>query len=769
MSTLDDYLADQFHTDRQELKHLEETISKTCQTLVDTFATDTAWPYSLTKGTTKPPERLSHSTTAMVLLSLQKALGEWKPPNAGATSFATPPEFFGEGSASKDLRSKTKQCVDTAASTLINGTSVGGKIETTSATYGSNDPLTLYFVTALSSQTNTEKTDWEEHRKFVLGRLEALQDTAPRPENFIKYFDFTKEAVKSDPIQNAFVPLRLVQSMLLAGKGNAIPSGFREYFETTLHDQLSFSSIPDSRFDPAELAFCLEGLLISQRHVIDRALLDRVMEVLSAAQQKSAFWRPTKPFLATDRGMTLFPISVEVANSILRSCEMFDGRDTRNTVASANIDLFRRYWQWLNARKVTFETRLGDQQVSVLGWDSEHVNKVDVVHVWETSQILEFLIAYHRLLRAHIARTSLTLARFNVRQPIKSSDSWDEITESCEPVVSLGEHYQVYKRIGESFVKPRQSGTGPKSFSMLLYGPPGTGKTTVAEKVADALSFPLITITVSDFLAGGGGNVEARAKAIFDVLMSQSNCVVLFDEIDAFLLDRDTDRYTKQETLFQFMTPGMLTKLNDLRKAERLIFIIATNYQNRIDSAIKRTGRIDYQYLLLPYDKCGRERIISALSGSTIDEDITALGRASLFLGYPDLRNTIQKSFGSVDIPSLCKELAALDRTTRLATFTTRLPDAKGPGKEELNKWPLEEFICLLTLALEDAPHTAHLIDSAACRAFFNVRRTESGSLKEILDRHSKQSPGGVPTAVVDYLEKLAPHPEKLAPRPRKK
>ena len=58
------------------------------------------------------------------------------------------------------------------------------------------------------------------------------------------------------------------------------------------------------------------------------------------------------------------------------------------------------------------------------------------------------------------------------------------------------------------------------------------------------------------------------------------------------------------------MTPGMLTKLNDLRRKKRLIFIIATNYENRIDAAIKRTGRIDKRYLVLPQDAKARRRMI---------------------------------------------------------------------------------------------------------------------------------------------------------------
>jgi hypothetical protein len=58
------------------------------------------------------------------------------------------------------------------------------------------------------------------------------------------------------------------------------------------------------------------------------------------------------------------------------------------------------------------------------------------------------------------------------------------------------------------------------------------------------------------------------------------------------------------------MTPGMLVKLRDLRKAKRAIFVICTNYEDRIDKAAKRQGRIDESLLVLPPDWSNRIRIL---------------------------------------------------------------------------------------------------------------------------------------------------------------
>src|SRR5207244_5186447 len=51
----------------------------------------------------------------------------------------------------------------------------------------------------------------------------------------------------------------------------------------------------------------------------------------------------------------------------------------------------------------------------------------------------------------------------------------------------------------------------------------------------------------------------------------------------------------------------------NLRDRKDPIFIIATNYAERIDRAIKRRGRVDDQYLVLPPDKERRVKILSEL------------------------------------------------------------------------------------------------------------------------------------------------------------
>jgi DNA polymerase III delta prime subunit len=493
---------------------------------------------------------------------------------------------------------------------------------------------------------------------------------------------------------NAFVPLRAIKACALRFDPKLAFSNLRSVFEGGLHDQLSFSAIPDSRFDPAELLFCLEGLLLCAPESVDPALFDRVLAVLADKQNTSAHWRPNKPFVASATGSVMLPLSVEGANSLLRSAEIMDRSRRHDLFTSKCVPLLRRFWNWLLARSVQF-SREGDDCV---GWHSEHVNAADLIHIWDTSQVVEFMLNYRLLLQRHIANTTLTLSGVDIRYPqplraaldwtAKSKPDWDDVAEAREPVRKLGDKYKVYKRAGDDFVKPRKANVGTKLYSALLYGPPGTGKTSLAKLVSDALDWPLLTVTVSDFLGSGGAMVEARVKAVFDMLEAQFEKVILFDEIDAFLLDRDSRFYRDQDTIFQFLTPGMLTKLNDLRAAERSIFIIATNYANRIDPAIKRLGRIDTQLLLLPPDRQRRRQMFQKLKLPTVQRDSAAA--ESLYLGWSDIKAAMAEFRKGKHITDVLEAAVA----------------STGPRHYGRRVWtdkafPIEEAHCLYKLAQE--------------------------------------------------------------------
>jgi len=704
---LEKYLNECYPSDIQDVSEVEAILASAIMVFENEADFEkSAWPYAIPSASASPM-LLSQSTTAMIVNTLLRYRGSFNS-KVSKSDFNSKKNLFPIDGA---LKRCTSGRVFFAIDFLLSDVLTESSLAVRSGTFGNQDIFTIAWLAELvdadfAFEPDTASNAEARSKKMNLLRekLKSLIEGKSKEWLSSKVALFTPLNGVSE--KHSFPILRLVQ----AGRQlKAIPdySEFFTFFEKLLHEQLSFSSIPDSRFDPAELMFCLEGMLLCGKNSVDRTIFDRVLEVLSLAQNNSAFWRPVKPYLTTPQGMALFPVSVEVANSLMRSCALADGEKIHDTYASKSIQLLRRYWQWLRARAVTKQSTKSEGTYT--GWHSEHVNQNETIHLWETSQVADFLMSYRNMLQQHVARTTLVLSR--VKEEFVKAEEWRNLEALYEPVTSLGSELAVYEGIGQDFISNRGA-NADENYSMLLYGPPGTGKTTIAKSVAAALDYRMITITVSDFLASGGAQVEARAKDIFIMLMAQPACVVLFDEIDHFLLDRDSERYSKQDTVFQFMTPGMLTKLADLRQSESVIFIVATNYEDRIDPAIKRTGRIDRRYLVLPPDAIKRLKIIEGLLSKynlcdsahfkDLDETIKQkLSDASLFLGFSDIKAVVQtfSKKNSQDFSALANILEDRARTISLEAYQSRF--ISSVGKPSLRETPMNEFLSLMALRAE--------------------------------------------------------------------
>ena len=130
------------------------------------------------------------------------------------------------------------------------------------------------------------------------------------------------------------------------------------------------------------------------------------------------------------------------------------------------------------------------------------------------------------------------------------------------------------------------------SYSAILFGPPGTAKTTVVAAIAKRLGWGFVTVDTSTFLRDGLTNVARRISDVFDQLMRLDKVVILFDEIEEFVLDRSISSLTMESRL---LTTAMLTKLADLRGQRKAAFFIATNRLSALDAAVTRPGRFDLQ------------------------------------------------------------------------------------------------------------------------------------------------------------------------------
>jgi adenylate kinase family enzyme len=636
MDPLDEYLQGTYLDEKRDITRVDTLLSDVWQSLTYTY-TKKGWPYEFKdSGPLTQPDKWSYSTASMILFALASSIG-LSNENALLPSVRIQTENRPEQKLKDTFWEVFLSLVDAIPKTKA---SKEPQLNCISSTFGKNDPFTLSWLLLLRQITENDPIHLkklDDFQKAVetssIQYLKTLQKN-----NGAKCFDLkeiSKDAIISEtdhvfPILRSIQLLRSLEEIESVKISKTIISFFMDDIQKKLlariHQHLSFYEIPNSDFDAAELVFSLEGILRlnKQQYSIDRNLINRIFEVLDKMQKRSPYWRPLKPFLATNKGYALLPLSVEIANSLLRICQLLQSNDRVEFYFSKYSDLFKRYTDWLFTRVARISIYTDKEHLNITGWHSEHVHELKKIHSWETAQVALYLIYYRAMLQEHIARTSLAKANlkvdYSLRRDIEfnkyKSDPikyWQKAWEDkAEPLSSLPaiSPYRVLHEIGIHYISERIKNKGTPHYSMLLYGPSGTAKTTTAEEIAKTLNWPLITISPSNFIAKGESEVETRTKNIFQALSEQKEVVILFDEIDQLILDRDSKLYREQSDIFKFMTPGMLVKLKTLRDKKGPIFIIATNYEERIDNAAKRLGRIDNKFLIAPPDSIRRKKIL---------------------------------------------------------------------------------------------------------------------------------------------------------------
>ncbi|MGH9718788.1 MAG: AAA family ATPase [Bryobacteraceae bacterium] len=121
--------------------------------------------------------------------------------------------------------------------------------------------------------------------------------------------------------------------------------------------------------------------------------------------------------------------------------------------------------------------------------------------------------------------------------------------------------------------------------------------------------------------------IDKASARIFNDLLELRKVVVLFDECDEMFRSR-SDPNRQDIGMLRFIVPGMLPKLQRLKKhGERHgVIVVATNYYERLDSAIIRPGRIDERFLASPYDRDSRACLIDdMLRGKKLFPDAVRL------------------------------------------------------------------------------------------------------------------------------------------------
>jgi adenylate kinase family enzyme len=372
---------------------------------------------------------------------------------------------------------------------------------------------------------------------------------------------------------------------------------FGKWAKQELNRQITLHALPGrTNFDPVQLAFSLR-IYNDLEAQPNKDLVAKGLEIVMGAQEEDGTWPTGAPFVFDRQTLAaVYVANVEIMNALM---PLIDKLNTTLTQYHQHAD---RVFSWLekNCREVSSEKR---QKIS--GWSTDRLFETSRVDMWVTAAALQFLVSY-RSLRQDLLKLEMARKYDFSRHSIE----WSTIVDAQ---LSRPWGERVTNQIYEGYIRPFKE-TGVSSHSaMVLHGPPGTAKSTLAQAIASELNWSLVTITPSDFVKEGIEQSENKARSLFQELLLLRETVVLFDELDEMLRDRHDPNAEKGIAMLRFLIPGMLPKLQSLKQfgeTNRLIFIVATNYKDRLDSAVLRTGRIDRPFAVVPPDEPSRYCLI---------------------------------------------------------------------------------------------------------------------------------------------------------------
>ena len=163
-----------------------------------------------------------------------------------------------------------------------------------------------------------------------------------------------------------------------------------------------------------------------------------------------------------------------------------------------------------------------------------------------------------------------------------------------EHIVEIVQNKDRYKALGIDFPS-----------AVVLHGPPGCGKTFAVERLVDFLGWPSFQIDASSVASPFIHETSKKVSEIFEKAMQNAPSVLVIDEMEAFLADRELGSgHHRVEEVAEF-----LRRIPEATKNDVLI-IAMTNRIEMIDPAILRRGRFDH---VIKVDLANESEVLSLL------------------------------------------------------------------------------------------------------------------------------------------------------------
>lgn len=154
--------------------------------------------------------------------------------------------------------------------------------------------------------------------------------------------------------------------------------------------------------------------------------------------------------------------------------------------------------------------------------------------------------------------------------------------------------------------------------AIVLHGPPGCGKTFAVEQLVEFLGWPSYQIDATSVASPYIHETSKKVAAVFEKAMKNSPSVLVIDEMEAFLADRESgsgSSHHRVEEVAEF-----LRRIPEAAKNEVLI-VGMTNRLEMIDAAIIRRGRFDHVIAVDPASEQEVKALLEKLLGKLPGHD----------------------------------------------------------------------------------------------------------------------------------------------------
>lgn len=334
------------------------------------------------------------------------------------------------------------------------------------------------------------------------------------------------------------------------------------------------------QFDVIETVYACATLLMTSEASDDKILVEHALSVLFDSYFQFGCLEASAPVFTDVDNLSVQISTAEALATIFLA-------DPSGKSLDPHLHRLKDTYEWLK-----------DHGGPENGWHPEGQGRANRPNAYSTAAATLLLNNYGKLLDDQLdreVRSGLQVGPF-VKNPKFQGTKYPG---------DLGQLFQ------ETIFGPIKSGQRKiASYSMVLYGPPGTSKTTVAKLISRDLEWPLLQMDAGKFMQKGRAGIDETAAEVFAKLSYLKSVVVLFDEVEELVGERGSPQANMESRL---LTTAMLPRLQELRDKREIVFILATNHVESIDSAIIRLGRFDIVRCVLPPTAEERKTMLNGL------------------------------------------------------------------------------------------------------------------------------------------------------------